>query len=407
MAASRKTLVTFGSKGSSVRVLVHDASTVRVQWYEGQTGAKQRRSKDWPNTPEGRKEAKSWAKGFSEARHAPKAPLRLSVRELWERYGTAEFPALRQRSQAIYAEYWRYWERMWGRTFAAEDATLEMVDEFRAALRGRGLAVTTIGEAIRTVKRIYRWGHKRRLIKANPIGDYEYRIAKDERRDSPDEFSGDEFGRLLAQLDPTSATQWRAFVALAICGNQGVRQRAALHLAWTDIADDITWRKQWDKMGREWQQPIRAGTLLALAVAKQWRERSGYTGPWVIPQGSSKSNGDGTYSPQSLWAALKRAEKAAGIGHRAGRGAHGLRRLLAGEVNAATGDAVLAMHAIGDTDLRVMTRYLKRRDERIRGAFEKLDEAAASELQTNDNRSQTVNANAEPEGPASQGGETQ
>lgn len=404
MAPARKTLAIYGAKGSRVRVLIHDAETVRVQWYEGPKGEKQRHSKDWPNTPEAKKTAKAWAKGFSEERSSERKAEKPGVREIWERYATAEFPALRRRSQEIYAEYWRYWEQMWGKTFRAEDATLEMVDEFRAALRGRGLAVTTIGEAIRTVKRIYRWAHKRRLIPANPIGDYEYRIAKDDRKESPDEFSAGEFDKILGKLDPESATQWRAFVALSICGYQGVRQRAALHLQWPDIAEaanDITWRREWDKMGREWKQPIRAGTLRALAVARYHRERSGYTGPWVIPQGSKKSKGDGTYSPQSLWSALQGAEKRAKIRHRTGRGAHGLRRLLAGEVNAATGDAVLAMHAIGDTDLRVMTRYLKRRDERIRGAFEKLDETA----ETNGNRNQTVNANAEPEGPALQGGE--
>ena len=43
-----------------------------------------------------------------------------------------------------------------------------------------------------------------------------------------------------------------------------------------------------------------------------------------------------------------------------------MRRMVAGEVNAKTGDAVLAMHYIGDTDLKTMKSYLKRRDDRLR-----------------------------------------
>ena len=43
-----------------------------------------------------------------------------------------------------------------------------------------------------------------------------------------------------------------------------------------------------------------------------------------------------------------------------------MRRMVAGEVNAKTGNPVLAMHYIGDTDMKTMKRYLKRRDDRLR-----------------------------------------
>jgi hypothetical protein len=42
-------------------------------------------------------------------------------------------------------------------------------------------------------------------------------------------------------------------------------------------------------------------------------------------------------------------------------------------VNALTGDAMLAMLAIGDRDIRQANRYLKKRDTRVRGAFHALD----------------------------------
>lgn len=67
------------------------------------------------------------------------------------------------------------------------------------------------------------------------------------------------------------------------------------------------------------------------------------------------------------------SEERAGIPHRPRRGAHGLRRLLAGEVNARTGNAKLAMDAIGDRDIRMADRYLKPREDKIRETFEAMD----------------------------------
>lgn len=94
--------------------------------------------------------------------------------------------------------------------------------------------------------------------------------------------------------------------------------------------------------------------------------------PWVLPPGNER-NRRGTYTIQSLWVALKAAETRAGIGHATGRGGHGLRRMLAGDVTELTGDAVLGLHAIGDTDIRQAQRYIKRRDDRLQWVFDALD----------------------------------
>lgn len=373
---NRRTLATYGAKGATVRVLVHDADTVRVEWWAGPAGAKRRRTKAWPNTAAGRAEAKEWAKGLAEERVRPTEPQALTLRELWGKYLDDVTPQLRARSQVLYAEYWGYWERMWGKDFAADETTFEMMTQFRKALRSRGLAVSTIGESIRCVKRVYRWGHTHRFLQHNAVADYEYRVGKDERTKSPPEYSDNEFTKILAALDPADGRRWRAHVALAICGYQGARQRAVLHLRWDDInerAARVHWRMTWDKMGKDWEQPLRAGTLAALEVAREWRRRLGYTGPWVIPSGSSKNQGDAPYSQQSLWATLQTAERRAGVPKRTRRGAHGLRKLLSGDVAHATKDPVLAMHAIGDTDMRQATRYIQVRDELLADAFAQLD----------------------------------
>jgi integrase len=169
------------------------------------------------------------------------------------------------------------------------------------------------------------------------------------------------------------ATTWRAHAVLALCGWQGARQNAVLHLRWDDLdleAGAVVWRARWDKVGREWVQPLRAGSI---AVLRAVQERTGGHG-WVFPAASRKS-GREVYSAQSLWSALRRAERAAGITHQGRRGAHGLRRMLFNDVLAATGDIGAAMAAIHDTDLRVASRYLQGRDDRVREAFAVLDGA--------------------------------
>ncbi|HET7552229.1 MAG TPA: site-specific integrase [Gemmatimonadaceae bacterium] len=376
MSETAKVLASYGPKGSRVRVILHDEATVRAEWYEGPKGAKRRRVKEWPATGAGKAEAKAWAKMFSEARTLPAAPDRATLRTLFERYARAEFEHLRPATQRLYSEHWRYWERMWGREFEAERTTLDMVDEFRVALTKRGLSVTLIGKAITTIKQVYRWGRMRGHLPSNPIGDYRYKVAKDKRPKPVPEYSDAEFRAIMATYDPADGRTWRAYVGLSLCGWQGVRENAAVHLQWADIDWDgnlITWRARYDKMGREWTQPMRSQTREALATAKFHRERLGYTGPWVLMGGNSLSKRDGSYSPDALIKCLRTAEKRARVKYIKGRGPHGLRRLLAGDVHAATGNAVLAMRSIGDTDIRMANRYILERDEEVRAAFDAVD----------------------------------
>jgi integrase len=369
----RKDIARFGPSRRTVRVFT-ETDRIIVQWYH--LGRPKRRS--WANTPAGRQDAKAWARGFAEARELPapdEAPL--TLRDIWTRYTEAEFPHLRKNSKRIYAEYWRKWERMWGREFVAEHTTKDMAPQFRAALEKQGLSVASVRQAIRTAKLVYRWAEDNDHLERNALERYRFKVAKDKRPVSPAEFTGAEFLALLAQFRPDLDSQWRPYVALALCGLQGVRQNAVLHLQWADVdleAGRVTWRAEWDKLGNTWSQPLRPASRVALEHALAWREKHKRNDPWVFPAGSSKST-QPTYSIQSLWAALQRAERKAGIAHQARRGGHGLRRLLSGDVWEATGDAMLALRAIGDRDPRQMDRYLKDRDDRVDSAFAKLDES--------------------------------
>lgn len=361
-----KVLSAFGPKRGAVRVTI-EGDLVRVRWR--QNG--QRKLRSYPNTPENRANAKAFAKGVAESRDYTPDSSPLTLRTLWEKYADAEFPHLRANSQRLYREYYSRWENAWGIHFPVENTTLEMAHTFRRDLTKLGLATSTIRQTVRTVQMVYSWGERNELVQRNRMRLFRFKVSKDDQPVSPAEYRDDDFAKILASFDPKLATQWRPYVVLAVCGSQGVRQHAALHLKWSDVDLDagvIRWRAEWDKLGRAWSQPIRSLTRHALSVAKAWSHNE-----WVLPA-ASKKNGTPTYSPQSLWLALQSAEKRAGVKHLKGRGAHGLRRLLAGNVAERTGDAVLAMRSIGDTDVRMANRYLKPREDRIAAVFAEMDE---------------------------------
>src|SRR5713226_1998926 len=114
-----------------------------------------------------------------------------------------------------------------------------------------------------------------------------------------------------------------------VLGHQGIRVRSALHLRWEDLdfaGSRITWRAAFDKLGREWSQPLRLGTYSALLTAEWWHERAAREGTltpaersWVFfstdARSSTRADGrevPGVYRIQAFWHALQRAERAAG-----------------------------------------------------------------------------------------------
>jgi hypothetical protein len=105
---------------------------------------------------------------------------------------------------------------------------------------------------------------------------------------------------------------------------------------------------------------LSAAAIVCIALARSSTRADGHEVP-------------GVYRVQAFRYALQQAERAAGVPHRELRAAHGSRRMVAGEVLAQTGDPKLAMDFIGDTDLRVMQRYLKRRDDRLVALAAQLD----------------------------------
>lgn len=394
---ARPNLAVFGPYSIRVRV-VENNDAVLVIWREHGL----RRQVSYPKTANGRRDAIAYARGYAEARQSgTKTSPRITVRALWEAYQLDEFPALRDRSKQLYAEAWQRFEDYAGRHFIADDLDVPMMSGLRRALEKR-LSTNTIRQTVNQVKRVYAFGQRASIINTNRAHLYKFKVAKDDRKESPAEYRRDEAKKIMAQLDPEKATQWRAFVALSLCINQGVRQRSALNLKWADVnlqAGTVTWVKQFSKTGEEFTQPLRPGTIHALEVARRWQDRQEIRSPWVLPAGSSKST-RATYSPQTLWAAVRAAEDAAGIAHKPYRAAHGFRRMLAGDIAKLTGNPMLALQSIGDRDPKQLERYVKKRADQMADAFRELDRQESTESYTEAGNDAAITENGAIEGVA-------
>jgi integrase len=385
----RKQLAKHGRRGQWVKVFLETGhELVRVQWKEQHTPGISG-TESWTNTKENRAIALAYAEGKASTmlRGPIQKHVELTLRQVWEAYATANFPHLRSRSQQLYQQNFRRWALTWGWEFLADRTTLEMADEFRAASAKLGLATSTIRKTIYDVKMVFAWAEQRELLQRNRLRLYRFKIAKEDRPKPVDEYRAEEFALILSELNPRRRNNWRAYVALVLCGLQGARQHSVLHLKLDDIRlgyhattpdglvwipGEITWQAEWDKTGVERKQPLRFQAQMLIELALEWHERDALNGPWLFPTASKKSK-RATYSPQSLWAALVGAEARSGVPSIERRAAHGFRRMLAGDVHAETGDFMLALQAIGDTDPRMAVRYLRTRQDRVLDAFTRID----------------------------------
>jgi integrase len=377
----RKTLATYGARGQRVRVLVdRHSGLVRAQWYE----QKQRCVKSWPDSPEGRRDADAWAAGLAASRSGRREQVeRLTDRAIWRMYVDAEFDGHRPKTRQNYTDNWNKWELFRGPGSIAEDARPDDVDRFRKALRAQNLGVGTIQRIVTTIKRVFNWADGRDLLNRNRLSSYRYRIAKDERPVPPGEYTRKEREAIIAALAKRRhrSDGWRPWAAVMLEGHQAARAHSVLHLRWEDIdwvRGLIIWRAPWDKMGKEWYGHLTLSGYSALLAAREWRERDCYSGPWVFYSAHRHKNELGndpraTFRGDSLWLALRKAERLAKVVHKKGRATHGFRRGAAGDVLEATGDAKLALDWIGDSDLRQAQRYLKVRNARLADAAAEID----------------------------------
>lgn len=389
----RKLIAEFGTHGRSVRVFVETFSDprrqelVRVFWRE----QGKRRMESLPNSRENQRTLRQYAIGVAQrlALKGPEKEIRLTMRELGERFVKAHpVPETwRKKTLATWQARWKVWV-----TFATPDrwidtVTPETLDDFRTALREQGYAVNQIANHVQMVKSVYLFARERRYISENRIAGYRMKLSRDQRRLQVPEWTTEDAARILAQLNPRHGRQWRAYVAIVLDAVLGGRSNALLHLEWRDVHLDpsrlLHWRPELDKLGKDRLQPLPRDAVRALRIARVWRRRIGYTGPYVLPGARGKRKATGPYTYQALNYQLRHAAKRAGVRWVPYRAMHGFRRMVLGNVLALTGNLTRAGQWIGDTDARTLSRsYVRERPEELRDVAEGLPPLPRNETAT-------------------------
>lgn len=367
-----KRLLTLGKRGAFIKVdetLEDGVRRYRVQW--GPKGHREQVS--YPATPAGRREAFAFAESYTAESKLPVVAEKhgWTTRALWEAYKAVTWPHLRPRSKQLYQENWKHWEKYFLPDRDADSMTADDAALFRASLE-QTYATKTAQAIIEIVRGVYNYAEATDKITKNRWHQFKFKVAKDRRTKQRAEYKQAEFLAIWRQFDPTKGNQWRGYVAIGLLGLYGSRQTATLHIKDPDdideAADTITFRSEWDKQGEEQAVPILPLTRELLTVARLWRARDGYTGPYLLYPGSSLSQTD-TWTIQSLWSVLEHAEAKAKIAKIKYRAGHGFRRGLVGDLLEAGNDMDLALKAIGDKDPRMARHYAVKRNERIERAL--------------------------------------
>lgn len=374
MSAKRQRLFGFGMRGARVigfaQTLRSGAKVVTVEWRE----AGQRETQSWAFTAEGRRLAKAFADGTSErlARRTTPQAARLTLHELHDRYTTAKDHELRPATKQGYAARWGIFTTIVGEREFADLVTADTLDEVRKKLRteprgktGAPMAANQIRETLGHVKTVFRWGARRKLLRENPLADYENTMGKNVGALEVPEYTPDEYQRIVAALDPFGARTWRAYGVIALDGLTGKRESAVLQLKWDDIDlahETIAWPKETDKLGEAWDQPMAADTIALLAFLRQWRDQIGYTGPYVFPPANAR-NRRGHYTADSVIKALHGAEQRAGVATIKYRALHSIKRYVVRTLHDVLGgDLMRVGRFVGNKSPGVMRKsYLRAR----------------------------------------------
>ncbi len=325
--------------------------------------------------------ARGFAEQLAKGEQPSATPAQPTIAELWAAYcGSSDYRALRPKSRSYYDEAWRIFSRMVAVNDQADSLTVAKLEVVRTALEEeprertkRPYSVNTIRKALSIVKGVFAWGTRTEFLTRNRLYAFKFKVAKEQRPVSPDEYSAAEFGQLLAALSFDKLSQRTPFVLLCLCGYQGIRINAALHLRWEDVdweRDELVMQSAFDKMGKDWESPMRAP--LRAVLARLWDAVDRPAAGWVFPA-KRKDSASETYTVQSFWWALRAAEDRAKVSHRTRRAAHGLRRMIAGDIAEETGSTLLALEAIGDTGTGQAPRYIKKRAGRAKRTLDLLD----------------------------------
>jgi integrase len=402
----RSILATYGQprRRDFVRVVnasVRGTPVVAVQWKEGD----RRKHQSFPATRKGAVEAKAFAEAQSDrlaARQVQVDYTFLTVRQVFERYINAKVDEWRPRTLELKRDRWQPFELLVGKRTPAHLINREHIDDLKRVMLDNKHSPNQVAHHITNALAVFRWAVDRDLIPPTKLTSYKVKFGKDVLRKKVQmaEYSPEERRKILAQLSPRNANQWRAWALTTLLAYCGPRENAALRLEWADVELDgmkgrVRWRPENDKMGSDRVQPLPIEVVEAMYVALGWR--GDYNGRFVFYSARKKVvAADRPYTFQAYTYALHGAEKRAGVPHIKYRAAHGMRRGIAKDIYDLTGSEHKAAEWLGDKSVRVVKEsYLLEREDSMR----ELASLAGQKMQPIANRNEnSTQESAETEG---------
>ncbi len=195
---------------------------------------------------------------------------------------------------------------------------------------GRPVSPRTVERDLRLLLAVLNWAERAKdesgapLLHRNPL-----RGLRTPREKNPTRvvLSNEEYEALVAVAN---GIDWRFHVALVLAHETGHRIGAIRQLRWSDVALEarsIRWRANTEKTGHEHVTPLTQQALKALESARKCGLGIGEAPVFPAPQDAAESVS--RYLMRDWW---ERAEEAAGLEPKHGRGWHSLRRKFASDL---------------------------------------------------------------------------
>jgi hypothetical protein len=383
-----RVIAQIGARPHQVTVTTRDIRgkrSVVVEWREG--GVR----RQWKATATTMRQAEAQAKAFArvkqdalvkraerDANVEAVAPTPITWLELVAAYRLGEgegwaFNTLRNFNARV-----KSFTLFLGGSTAAQDVSLETVDEFRASLRQLKREPAEINRITTTIKSVFSFGMRRDLL-VTKVPLYTAKKVRGQQARRIPEFSPAQVLKILTELRPRPAIghndpqrPWRPWAISLLSAQTGKRTKSQiLPLRW----DEITWSRggatvEWiaanDKLRKEHVQPLPRRSAALLRLVRWLLRREGYTGPLVwpaMPTQRVKVAGR-PYSYAALHHHIDRACVRASVDRQRGQALHAFRRYAANEVlELMGGDLKKAGLWLNDTDLRVLSKsYVRERD---------------------------------------------
>lgn len=222
-----------------------DRENLVMRYRDPFIGKQVQRSTGTTNKREAERAAAKWEAELREGRY--QKPNRMTWEAFREHYGTHGMPSLAPTTQGTYDATLNVFQRTCNPQRLA-DITTQRITGFATALRESGIADTTVGRHLRTLKVILRWAEREGLLARLP----KFTMPSRKRgakmmRGRP--ITGEEFDRMIEAVpkvvENAAAESWRFY--LRGLWDSGLRLSESLTLRWDHatgaIVVDLTGRR--------------------------------------------------------------------------------------------------------------------------------------------------------------------